>query len=305
MSIPLTIITGFLGSGKTTLLKRLLSRYADEEKIGVIQNEFAPLNVDARELRQTGKTFALMEINRGSVFCVCLLAEFKTGLRDFIGAHQPEALFLEATGLADPIAVVEILRAPELSTIVHLAKICCIVDAVTFLPMEKMNLRLTHQVRTADVVLVNKSDATAEETRAAVLKRVSQINPLAQIQLTRYCDIDLTILDSDELPLAARRASTRATREPARPAIGTAVVKSTRKITRAALERFLQEQRPRSYRIKGHVQLDDGSALMVQSTLGDVSLSPLQAYIGPTEIIAIGPEIDAKAFSQRFRQLTG
>lgn len=301
--IPLTIITGFLGSGKTTFLKRLLSRYADAKKIGVIQNEFASLNVDSRELRQTGKTFELMEINRGSVFCVCLVAEFKTGLRDFIRAHQPDAIFLEASGLADPIAVVEILRAPELRDIVHLAKIYCIVDAVTFLAMERVNLRLTHQVRTADLVLVNKSDAADEAIKAAVVERVRQINPLAQIRLTRYCDLDLGTVDSAVSPLAAQQASTLLSSESARPTIGTAVVKSTRKITRAALERFLQQERPRSYRIKGHVQLDDGTALMVQSTMGDLSLAPLAAYIGPTEIIAIGPEIDAREFSQRFRQL--
>ncbi|MBN1559467.1 GTP-binding protein [candidate division KSB1 bacterium] len=304
MSISLTIITGFLGSGKTTFLKRLVARYAGEEKIGVIQNEFAPLNVDGRELKHSGKTFELMEINRGSAFCVCLVAEFKTALADFIRAHQPQRLFLEASGLSDPIAVTEILGAAELKDVVHLGKICCIVDAMTFLPMERMNLRLQHQVRVADVVLVNKSDMAKDESKAEVVERVRQINPLADVLITAYCDFDMAILDSAHAPVAEQQASALTSHEAlSRPTIGTAVVKSTRKISRAALERFLREQATRSYRIKGHVQLNDGTAIMVQSTMGDVSLSPLEVFMGPTEIIAIGPEIDAKEFSQRFRQL--
>jgi G3E family GTPase len=153
-------------------------------------------------------------------------------------------------------------------------------------------------------LLVNKSDVAKAEATAEVVERVRQINPLADVLVTAYCDIDMAKLDSAIAPVAEQQARALTSYEAlSRPTIGTAVVKSTRKISRAALERFLREQGPRSYRIKGHVQLNDGPTMMVQSTMGDVSLSPLEAYIGPTEIIAIGPQIDAKEFSQRFRQL--
>ena len=67
--IPFHIISGFLGSGKTTFLKRIIDKYAGEYKIGIIQNEFAPANIDGAELKKSGKDFQLLEINNGSAFC--------------------------------------------------------------------------------------------------------------------------------------------------------------------------------------------------------------------------------------------
>ncbi|MCK5370457.1 MAG: GTP-binding protein, partial [Cyclobacteriaceae bacterium] len=55
--IPFFLVTGFLGSGKTTFLKRILKKYATEKKIAIIQNEFAPANIDGAELKREGKKF--------------------------------------------------------------------------------------------------------------------------------------------------------------------------------------------------------------------------------------------------------
>ncbi len=48
--IPFHLISGFLGSGKTTFLKRIINKYSSETKIRIIQNEFAPANIDGPEL---------------------------------------------------------------------------------------------------------------------------------------------------------------------------------------------------------------------------------------------------------------
>lgn len=303
MSIPLYIITGFLGSGKTTFLKHILDRYADEKKIGIIQNEFAPLSLDAVELKRSDKSFELMQVNRGSVFCVCLLADFKTGLRDFVEKHQPDAVFLEASGLSDPIAVVEILQANELQDRVHLARLWTIVDASSFLMLEKANLRLTHQVRVADVVVINKEDKAADEEMERIRERIQSIHPLTKIIQSSFCQIDVNPFESDDMPIAVSEKSALSKFKPlGRPDSTTAVVKSAKKISRHALDLFLQEQTPKAYRIKGHVQLDD-SSVMVQCTLGDITIVPLDHYVGPTELVAIGPEINAREFSKRFREL--
>ncbi|MEG1620428.1 MAG: GTP-binding protein, partial [Oscillospiraceae bacterium] len=48
--INLYTLTGFLGSGKTTILKSILTDFQNQ-KIGVIQNEFGKLNIDGEILR--------------------------------------------------------------------------------------------------------------------------------------------------------------------------------------------------------------------------------------------------------------
>ena len=109
--IPFHIISGFLGSGKTTFLKRILEQYSGEKKIGIIQNEFAPANIDGVELRKSGKDFNLLEINNGSVFCVCLLGDFVSSLEKFVDEYHPDDIIIEASGLSDTTSISEIIAA--------------------------------------------------------------------------------------------------------------------------------------------------------------------------------------------------
>ena len=108
--IPFYIVTGWLGSGKTTLLKNILSKYGNKTRIAVIQNEFAPTGVDGKELKDTGQPFELIEVNNGSVFCVCQLDNFTEALDKLALDYNPDVIFLESSGLADPISIAEILR---------------------------------------------------------------------------------------------------------------------------------------------------------------------------------------------------
>lgn len=303
MPVPFYLVTGFLGSGKTTLLKRFIAAFADDLRLGIVQNEFTALNVDSEELRLTGKPFHLLEVNRGSVFCVCLVADFKTSLSRFIDEYSPQAVFLEASGLADPIAIAELFSAQELAQRLYLARIWCVVDASTFLLLKKANLRITHQVRVADVVIINKTDLVDEKTIAEVEERVRRINPAADVVATVFCETGFDdVMNNQQLALCSKEIL-KETSLP-RPQIGTAVVKTANKISRTDLEKFLSVQAPAAFRIKGFAQLSDGAAVMIQSTFGRTQILPAPGYSGVTELIAVGPEIQQQQFAQQFRDLS-
>ena len=298
MAAPFYLIVGFLGSGKTTLLKRLIADHAEARRIAVVQNEFAAVNVDAHELARTGKPFHLLEVNRGSVFCVCLIADFKTSLAQFIDEYRPDAILLEASGLADPIAVAELLTAPELQQRTFLAHVRCIVDASNFMLLEKNNLRLTHQVRVADVVLINKIDLVADDELERVEARIRAINPTAEPVRTTFCKMPTT------LPLNAQILAEPIFEAPlGRPAVGTAVIKTAQKMRTADLERFINELEPHVWRIKGFVNLKEGGTVTVQSVFGTTQLTPLEDYQGITELIVIGPEVEQAEVVEHFRRL--
>lgn len=301
--VPFYLLTGFLGSGKTTLLKRILETHAESMRIAVIQNEFADMSVDAVELQRTGRSFHLLEINKGSVFCVCLMADFTTGCAAMIGEYKPDAVVLEATGLADPIAVAQLLEHPQLRDILYLCHTWAVVDASTFIKMEPVVKRMSHQVRIADTVVVNKTDRADPATLESVHQRVREINPYAAVIATRECDVPLVQM------FLAPVESTWPSRDGCddgrwsasqRPDVASASLRTTRRIAREDLDRFLGWFAGSCHRIKGFVLLDDGECVAVQCAMGEIRVGNVDGYQGPTELVALGPGLDVGEFRQRF-----
>ena len=293
--IPFYLVTGFLGSGKTTLLRRILEDYADEHKIGIIQNEYAPGNIDGKELKETGKPFEILEINRGSVFCVCLLGGFIDSLSAFIEKEKPDIIFLEATGLADPVSIGELLEAPELSKNIYLAHTWCIVDAPKFLKMEPRMTRITHQIRIADTVIINKTDLSGDTK--AIQKRIKELNPYAEVVKATYCDVAFqqVLRGEPAEPVAIRQSRELSAIEPGgRPDIRSVVIRTSSPVSWERLDRFLEAYLPKTYRMKGYVKLSDGSALALQTSFEQYSSETLPNYNGNTEIIAMGDSISPR-----------
>jgi G3E family GTPase len=295
--IPFHIVSGFLGCGKTTLLKRMIEKYSDKTRIGIIQNEFAPANIDGAELRKTGKDFSLLEIKNGSVFCACLLGPFTRSLEKFIDEHKPEAVIIESSGLSDTTSVAEILSSGTLGKKIYLASNWCIVDALNFLKTGLQKQRVIHQLRMADVVLINKTDLL--KTDSGPLKReIKSINPFAEIKETLYCNIDFEIghpalnkfYSANEKPLA-------------RPDISSMVIRSQKRISEDSLRQFLNEWSPKALRIKGSINLTTGKSLAVQCTFGSVELSETEALSCPAELIALSTEFTLREWHKAFKEL--
>ncbi len=300
--IPFFLVTGFLGSGKTTLLKNILETHSNTYKIAVVQNEYGDGNVDGTELRNTGNSFEILEMNRGSVFCVCLLSDFKTALMDMIDTCKPDVVILEATGLADPIAVGQLLQAEELQNRLFLAHVWCIVDSSNFLEMEHVVTRMTHQVRIADTVVLNKSDLTSENGITLVEQRIKELNPYADVVQSQHCQMDITSIFSvlTKQPAAYRNNGSLEQYSEGRPQITSVVLKSPTIIPHEQLIRFLNQFEKTTYRIKGYVNTSKDTTVSIQSSFGESHITPVEKFFGQSEIIALGPDIDPANFQQAF-----
>lgn len=279
--IPFHLVTGFLGSGKTTFLKTFLAQFGDKKRVALIQNEFAETGIDGRELQDGGWRFDLLEINKGSVFCVCLFSDFRLQLQTFVEEHQPDVVLLEATGLADPIAISELLMDEKLQKLVYLSKVWTVIDAQNYEKVKKMPA-VKNQIVIADNIIANKTDLISESEKQDLKMEIFKANPLANIILTTYCKLDVDDLYTHkELSIEGK---------PVGPMkdVKTQVFRTPYTIKRKNLDYLIKTLDEDIYRLKGYLILDNNKAVMIQSVFGDTTLTPVDKTMHTTEIISLG-----------------
>jgi len=194
--IPLYLITGFLGSGKTTLLRRIAARRQNRDLVFIV-NELSRVDIDAHLVDDGAVT--VVSIPGGSIFCRCLVTSFVSSLRE-IAARRDRAesavdgVVIEASGIANPGVVGEMLRETGLDELFTLARVITMVDPASFSKLVETLPNIVAQVRAADVLLVNKADLFSEEPLRALERQLRAINPTAIQERTVRCETSLELL---------------------------------------------------------------------------------------------------------------
>ena len=158
-SLPLTIIGGFLGAGKTTLLNRLLTE-PHGRKIAVLVNDFGRINIDAALIRS--RTGGIISLANGCACCSVATDLTRILVELAQRAEPPDAIVLEASGLADPLGIAQVaLTNPAL----RLDGILAVVDAETICVRAadlESGATFHAQISAADLVVLNKLDLLDE-----------------------------------------------------------------------------------------------------------------------------------------------
>ncbi len=170
--IPLCLVTGFLGSGKTTFLRHL-SRTHRGLRLAYLVNDFASVDIDAQAL--AGIEGELVSLPGGSIFCRCLVTSFTGALRQVAERHAQtplDGVVIEASGMADPRVVADLLRETRLDRVFSLTSVIAVADPASFRKLLVTLPAVRAQIETADLVLLNKCDSHGEaalaETEAAI-----------------------------------------------------------------------------------------------------------------------------------------
>lgn len=282
------LVTGFLGSGKTTFLKNILSDYSDSNRIAIIQNEFASSGTDGIELKMTGHDFRLVEVNNGSVFCVCKMGSFIQSLEKLINEYKPEIVILESSGLSDPVNIIELLRREEIKDNIRLGNIFSIADATNFEKYIDTLPRFKHQIMIADSIILNKLDIFHKEI-SRITEKIKNINPFAEIIETSYCKTDLKRFfnfDKNHPGSTHEAASAFSGKESGgRPDINACVLRVHDKMEMQNLQLFIKELQKSSPRIKGYINLANNKVMAVQTVYENFEIKEITGYTGPTELI--------------------
>ena len=174
--MELLIVAGFLGSGKTTLVISAISRIIERtgKKVVIIVNDFGTVGIDAKLMEKYGLNVA--ELASGCI-CCSLGGDLLTTIQDIEEKIKPDLLIIEPTGLADPSAVVSALEHYPGKPLDRIRS-AVIVDAARFPAIYKaLNRPLTNQVKSADLVLINKIDAVSSDALNAVQADLRTVNP--------------------------------------------------------------------------------------------------------------------------------
>jgi len=180
--LPVTVITGFLGSGKSTLLRRLL-HHPGMDRAAVIINEFGDVPIDHELVAASSEQMTLLG---SGCLCCTLRTDLQETLRDlFIKRRSGEVIgfdrvFVETSGLSDPVPVLHTLRTDGLlGAQYRLNGVVTLVDAVNGMGQLDTMPEAAKQAAVADRLVVTKTDIADESSVAQLLQRLASLNPFA------------------------------------------------------------------------------------------------------------------------------
>ena len=180
MTIPVSVLGGFLGAGKTTAINRLLA--GATERIGVLVNDFGAVAVDAALIAaQQGDMVALAN---GCVCCALgpdlgdslarLTARLPTGA-------AMSRIVVEASGVSDPWRIAQLVR---LQPSVALDAVIVLVDAEAFptqLADRWLADTLARQLARADLIALTKADLATPAAQRATRDAIARLRPDATV----------------------------------------------------------------------------------------------------------------------------
>jgi G3E family GTPase len=167
-AIPVIALTGYLGAGKTSLLNHVLR--APGARVGVVINDFGELNVDAGLV--TGQVDEPASIAGG---CICCLRDDGALDEALAKLANPrlalDAIIVEASGLAEPLALSRMIRFSGVDRVRH-GGVIDVIDAARHFDTVDRGGVAPARYGAASLVVVNKLDQIRPGDRDHVLKRI-------------------------------------------------------------------------------------------------------------------------------------
>lgn len=301
MRIPTFILSGFLGSGKTTLLLQMLEETKKRGlQPGVIMNELGRQDVDGQLISEQSE----VQIERLLDGCVCCdkKAELDGALRLLL-QKQPDFIFIELTGVANPEEIADIL-AESFRNEVENKRIITVLDAEhtldynsIFAADRQLVRTLRRQIEVADLILVNKKDLASSQALAKIEKVVRKQNEHAEILYTVHSEINVAsllegITPHKNLTNPAEEFTNTPIPEPSYSHIKSITLPIPEAISfnKAELEQFLRHWCPQLVRMKGYIRIEEKVELF-QFAGGRMNWTT-SVYPGTPYLVVIGMQLD-------------
>ena len=191
MTLPVTLIGGYLGAGKTTLVNHLL-RTADGLRLAILVNEFGALPIDADLIEARGEKVIAIA---GGCVCCSYGSDLMAALMDLeVVAEEIDHVLIETSGVALPDQVARSLDL--LAGYAHDGTVV-LADAETVRARasdDYLSDTIAAQLESGDLLLLNKGDLVANADLAATRAWLAHVAPDARLVETAWAQVDKTAL---------------------------------------------------------------------------------------------------------------
>ncbi|TYR80874.1 GTP-binding protein [Priestia megaterium] len=295
------ILSGFLGSGKTTLLKRLLMQEKENDRnIAVVMNELGKISIDSNEIEEDTP---LKELLNGCVCCT-IQGQFETQLHSLLQENKLDAIYIETTGVAHPIEVLDACMSPLFANEIVVKCIVTTIDSKRWQDRHTLSIQLQkllqEQVRHADVILLNKTDQLSESAKASLLFEVQSINSTATCLLTTFSQVDLGLLQQAQLSKKQQHEQAHVNDH---LHLKTFVYEFSKKINLEKFEDWLRQMPDTIYRIKGYLRFTHSDDTYSFQYSYGMPLYMKELMKLPTTLVFIGENLDHEALRAQLQQL--
>ena len=292
-SIPIFLLTGAPGAGKTTLLNHLLKQPVFHEgSTCLLINEFGQMGVDGALVEAGDRP--VFEINKGSVFCVCVKTDFIKSLRAIGGGVRPDRLVIEATGVAEPRDIEDFVDVPGLAEAFRIEANLCVIDAKDFIRLAPMLRAARQQATWADGLVINKCDLVSDGELAQLEAVLRDMNPRAPIARVRNGELPEGFLEGISHEVLRGDPLT----EPPDPVFAESFT-SDSPVDRSVFEQALRQLGEHLLRLKGQVDFGGGPGFFEYAggeLLASAEKSIRRVARHPTSLVAIGWSMEQSEF---------
>ena len=282
--VPLYLVNGSLGAGKTSVLEFLLQQ-SGYKGSRVIENEYANENVDGYRLEKLADIVTTLA---GDCVCCSSKHALTRMLLDFC-RNSPAPVFIEATGVARTMNLVEKLINAQIFNKYELAQSFYVIDAHEILH----GIEPAHEIelQAADMILVTKEDLLSDDERLQYESKLSSL-PHGKILSAPRGKFDINKMTTPSGLLAFFDTYDGELVVPDNPTYAVLDV-SGMKIAAATLEKIWPElfDAYKLRRMKGCFIDDNGARHHLEATENQIQIANSAAQ-EPAKIVLIGERAD-------------
>lgn len=301
MITEIYLLAGFLGSGKTTLLKQLLmEEKKHNRKVAVMMNELGKVSIDSDAVDED---VPLKELLDGCI-CCSIQDKLEAQLQGLLVVEKPEVIYIEATGAAHPVEVLDAVLSPLFADKINVKGIISVVDGKRWLDRNKFSPQvrqlLIEQVRHADLILLNKTDELTEAEQSRLSMEIQGLNPHAFSILTTYAKVPIDYIKKMSFSKKEPSVNAHISND---LALSSFVYQFKHPVDSEEFEAFLRSLPETIYRIKGYLKFSSSKyPVLFQYSYG-MPIYLQENMNMPLNLVFIGEQINWQELEKRLQSI--